>query len=180
MMRASALASGALLLVSVLLYFWPLNLSAMEQKTLAAATGPTLSQAYRSAPLTEFDTISSRPLFAKERRRGSAASIDAEEQALREVTKELSATLIGVMEIDGEMRALMAPGLGQDGVWLVTGEKVDGWTISEIGPDTVEVKSGVKSVRLFLYDGSRPGRSLAAPVEIAEENAENTEGLDRP
>ncbi|MES0863749.1 hypothetical protein ABLN87_15475 [Ruegeria sp. SCPT10] len=99
--------------------------------------------------------IVERPLFAPERRprnlRKTAAELEADivEAELRS-SANLTVMVHGVMMGAKENKVLISvEGANPD--WARIGAKINGWIVSDIGTDWVEMKQGTETLRFEMY-----------------------------
>ncbi len=139
-----------------------------------------------AAPLTAFppsaafmaDTQTlTRPVFAKSRRPSSkplasaGASLGAGPQPALGVE--------AIVFSNGGPRAYLAGQGGGSGDWYVVGQLADGWTVSEIRPSELVLKSGERSAILSLYpetmapDDGETKQSAVTPAMPKPEKAAN-------
>lgn len=164
--------SAALLVGSVLLTILPVNLDASAQNSAGAPPETVVAKPYRAEPLTTFTSISARPLFAKERRRGSAPSTEVvENDEVVAEAEELTAILFGVLEIDDEVRVLAAPRPDSEAHWRRVGDRVQGWELSEIYADRAVFVNGSQSKTLYLYE--QDAAAFRPSVAADEKTSEN-------
>jgi hypothetical protein len=99
----------------------------------------------------------SRPLFSSDRREFIEPEVQ-EQQAAPEpppVASTYSAmpvvTLVGTRLIDNTNSALVVSSEGEEPNWLVVGDLISGWTISEISSSRIVLASGDQSISVELY-----------------------------
>lgn len=116
---------------------------------------PTLlSRTIGNAKAASDDTETlSRPIFWKSRRAAVASTQDRPDQgrARTSVRSLVGVSLEAIVEIRKAGRAFIVSNGVPGGQWLARGEKVDGWTISEISELELTLIDGEQSARLPLY-----------------------------
>jgi hypothetical protein len=72
-------------------------------------------------------------------------------QPIIDVAPPEAVALQGVFIDDRQREALITSSNHPDGIWLNSGEDIDGWTIGRIETDRITLKSGKREVALTLY-----------------------------
>ena len=131
----------------------------------ADAAPPPPAAAVADAPeaLTELPPIDSfaetvaRPLFMATRRPPEPEEIEIEAEAAAGAQRNLF-NLLGVVISSDERVALVTRRRGGDFLRLVVGQRVDGWLVVAIEPDTMTLSQGDATEVLKLTDATRKKR----------------------
>ncbi len=130
----------------------------------------SLKQPPTSAAFAADTQTLTRPVFAKSRRPSAQPVASAVAASGSGPQPALGVEAI-VFSKDGP-RAFLASQGGGGGDWYVVGQLADGWTVSEIRPSELVLKSGERSAILSLYpettpsdenETKQPGEQLAMP-----------------
>ncbi len=99
---------------------------------------------------TAIDTteLLARPVFSRSRRPVSAP---AAAPAPANAPQPMQFTLAGVLINDSDRRALIVSPAAPNGTWLNVGDKIGGWTLDKVEPNSVEMASATDRVTLQLY-----------------------------
>ncbi|WP_170328195.1 hypothetical protein [Ruegeria arenilitoris] len=102
-----------------------------------------------------YAAIVERPLFAPERRPITPQKTDAEQEAVVVVESTPSSerpavSLHGVM-VDTNGRKALISAAEASPEWAELGAKVNGWTVSDIGSNWVELKLATETFRFEMY-----------------------------
>ena len=153
----------------------------------AAPTPPAAAVADAPEALTELPPIDSfaetvaRPLFMATRRPPEPEEIEVEAEPAAGAQRNLF-NLLGVVISEDERVALVTRRRGGDFLRLVVGQRVDGWLVVAIEPDTMTLSQGDATEVLKLTDATRPKRRKKRRTqqpEPAEDEAES-EDDDEP
>ena len=125
--------------------------------TTAPARAPELPSlaTYAPPPKGQFNAINERPLFMATRRPfvpeapppppappPAPAMATPPPPAPPPASLRQTHTLIGIVEASGERTALLRANAGAVVVRLAEGDSFQGWTMKQVGPDTVRVRAG--------------------------------------
>lgn len=151
-------AAGVTAVSAILIHEYraPLDSLALQDRTSAV-----VDDAVEPPPIPEFDppelerfaSAFDRPLF-RESRRPQAAPVAITETP---VEASLDVVLKGVTVTGAESFALVAPIGALNSVRIALGETYEGWTLVEIGTDSVLFRRDGEEVRLELIYGSSRG-----------------------
>jgi len=143
---------------------WPM--SGMAAALIAAAAGMAVAQEPPKDPagLPELPAIEDlsetleRPLFMKTRRPAEAPVAPAVEAAPVKVAKEEApADLTGIVNGPDLHYAILTNRATKEVLHLRKGEKIEEWSLQEIGPRYVVLRRGPGSLRLELFEEKEPG-----------------------
>jgi hypothetical protein len=104
------------------------------------------------SPNADVETLA-RPIFTKSRRptpKGPAGPARAAQEA--DAGQPSGLTLTAVVRRGKNAQAFITGGNNPDGDWRKVGDSIDSWTVSEISPTEVTLKSNGQSAKLKLYD----------------------------
>lgn len=117
----------------------------------------TTSTAVRERNDVYYAAITDRPVFEITRRPIVEEKIEPTPEAAIEVTVETpkpslpDVKLLGVMSDGAIPRVLISVDEGLP-VWLSEGEKIGGWTITEAGPNWLNISAGDNQIRLEIFE----------------------------
>lgn len=180
MRRPTIVACGALFCAALALFIAPIN-SDPEFGPAPEIVQPTAEAPFRADPLQEFALIEDRPLFARDRRKGSPAAFVDSGRKPAPSEPDLEAVLHGVLDYSRGKKALIAADAKAAPIWLALHDSLGGWTIMEIRKDAVEFESGERRKTIPLYafsanlaEGTPVNREIAniAPQESSSTNKE--------
>lgn len=123
-----------------------------------ASTQQTSNYVRRKRPDIFYDAVVDRPIFSPTRRPlplNEGVDIATLEPTTPPPEKEQNAPppplrLLGVMGTDNIRQALIQIDTNEAD-WMVEGTNLTGWTISEIGPNWLDLKSKNETVRIEMY-----------------------------
>lgn len=126
-------------------------------------------------PLEDMNATRDRPLFFEERRYPEEPTQDAGNESAPAPTPEVAVNLgsvrLSAIVIDQSERAALIHDTDTDEITrAVVGETVSGWTVQEIRPSAVVLRSGSQSKELMLrnFDEAQPERAPTASERRAE------------
>jgi len=150
---------------------WPVLLG-MAAALIAAAAGMAVAQEppedaqpqQKTAGIPELPAVDDlsetieRPLFMKTRRPPEAPVAPAVEAAPVKVAKEEApADLTGIVNGPDLHYAILTNRATKEVLHLRKGEKIEEWSLQEIGPRYVVLRRGPGSLRLELFEEKEPG-----------------------
>ncbi len=149
----------------------------------AGATPPPPAQLVAAPPETivelpridEFAETVVRPLFMATRRPPEPEEVEVEAEPTVGAQRNLF-NLLGIVISSDERVALVTRRRGGDFLRLVVGQRVDGWLVVAIEPDSMTLSQGDATEVLKLTDATRPKRRkkrTAQQPEPAEAEAES-------
>jgi len=155
---------------------WPML--GMAAALIAAAAGMAVAQEPPKDPagLPELPAIEDlsetleRPLFMKTRRPPEAPVAPVVEAAPVKVpTEEAPADLTGIVNGPDLHYAILTNRATKEVLHLRKGEKIEEWSLQEIGPRYVVLRRGPGSLRLELFEEKEPGeRSKQSSLDPEE------------
>jgi hypothetical protein len=110
--------------------------------------------AFRMSPLASLGEVVARPLFSESRRPAPA------EAAKEPAAKPPNLTLVGIFLSVDRRQALVERGQPPHVEWISERQKLDGWTVEEIGPDRIVLVRPDARQEIVVKD--RPGKQAAA------------------
>lgn len=143
---------------------WPM--SGMAAVLVAAAAGMAAAQEPPNDPagipelpaVEDLSETLERPLFMKTRRPPEAPVAPAVEAAPVKVAKEEApADLTGIVNGPDLHYAILTNRATKEVVHVRKGEKIEEWSLQEIGPRYVVLRRGPGSLRLELFEEKEPG-----------------------
>ena len=139
---------------------------------LVAAPPETIAELPR---IDEFAETVARPLFMATRR-----PPEPEEEVVAPETgvQHNLFNLLGVVISADERVALVTRRRGGDFLRLVVGQRIDGWLVVAIEPDSVTLSSGDETEVLKLTDASRPKRRKRRATQQPEPTEAEPESED--
>ncbi len=132
-------------------------------------------------PIGDFSETVARPLFMATRRPPEPEEVEVEAEPTVGAQRNLF-NLLGIVTSSDERVALVTRRRGGDFLRLVVGQRVDGWLVVAIEPDTMTLSQGDATEVLKLTDATRPKRRKKRTTqqpEPAEPEAES-EDDDEP
>ena len=132
-------------------------------------------------PIGDFSETVARPLFMATRRPPEPEEVEVEAEPTVGAQRNLF-NLLGIVTSSDERVALVTRRRGGDFLRLVVGQRVDGWLVVAIEPDTMTLSQGDATEVLKLTDATRPKRRknrTTQQPEPAEPEAES-EDDDEP
>ena len=132
-------------------------------------------------PIGDFSETVARPLFMATRRPPEPEEVEVEAEPTVGAQRNLF-NLLGIVTSSDERVALVTRRRGGDFLRLVVGQRVDGWLVVAIEPDTMTLSQGDATEVLKLTDATRPKRRKKRTTqqpEPAEPEAESEDG-DEP
>ncbi len=104
-------------------------------------------------PNVFYDAITDRPLFAPSRRPNMISEVlEIEEpEQVQEIRRPDNLVLSGVLDGTLSRSAFISVG-GLEGEWFRTNDEIEGWAITDIGPDAITLTDGNDSFRLELFE----------------------------
>ena len=132
-------------------------------------------------PIGDFSETVARPLFMATRRPPEPEEVEVEAEPIVGAQRNLF-NLLGIVTSSDERVALVTRRRGGDFLRLVVGQRVDGWLVVAIEPDTMTLSQGDATEVLKLTDATRPKRRKKRTTqqpEPAEPEAESEDG-DEP
>lgn len=159
-----------------LLRRWPI--SGMAAALIAAAAGMAAAQEPPKDPagipelpaVEDLSETLERPLFMKTRRPPEAPVAPAVEAAPVKVAKEEApADLTGIVNGPDLHYAILTNRATKEVLHVRKGEKIEEWSLQEIGPRYVVLRRGPGSLRLELFEDKEPGeRSKQSSLDPEE------------
>jgi hypothetical protein len=110
--------------------------------------------AFRMPPLASLSEVVGRPLFSESRRPTPA------EAAKEPAAKPPNLTLVGILLSVDRRQALVERGQPPHVEWISERQKLEGWTVEEIGPDRIVLLRPDARQEIVVKD--RPGKQAAA------------------
>lgn len=100
-----------------------------------------------------YEAITDRPLFAPSRRPEMISEVVAieEPKQIEEILRPENLVLSGVLGGTPSRSAFISVG-GLEGEWFRTNDEIEGWAITDIGPDAITLTDGNDSFRLELFE----------------------------
>ena len=151
--------STLLIIICVILFTWLLyetfaSLPQVQPPKITLTKRAAIQYAVKEfvpPPLEQFAVIDERTAFSPLRR---AVRTAKEKEALAQVRPPPSFVLVGVI-LSGTQRIAItrAPG-ASDSVNVTIGQTIEGWEVSRIEPDHIELHAGDDTVQLPLYPPS--------------------------
>ncbi len=132
-------------------------------------------------PIGDFSETVARPLFMATRRPPEPEEVEVEAEPTVGAQRNLF-NLLGIVTSSDERVALVTRRRGGGFLRLVVGQRVDGWLVVAIEPDTMTLSQGDATEVLKLTDATRPKRRKKRTTqqpEPAEPEAESEDG-DEP
>ena len=121
-------------------------------------------------PIEELSSTVERPLFMRTRRPPKAPVAPVVEAAPVQVpTEEAPADLTGIVNGPDLNYAILTNRATKEVMQLRQGEKIDEWSLQEIGPRYVVLRRGPGSLRLELFEEKEPGEGSKRPPTDPEE-----------
>jgi hypothetical protein len=128
--------------------------TAAPAHSAAAPRQEAAPPAFRMPPLASLGEVVARPLFSESRRPALA------EAAKEPAAKPPNLTLVGIFLSVDKRQALVERGQPPHVEWISERQKLDGWTIEEIGPDRIVLVRPDARQEIVVKD--RPGKQAAA------------------
>lgn len=123
-------------------------------------------------PITNFDEVTHRTLFAADRGQSSSTPSPSEaktEAPQQQPTSDPQMTLMGVIIAPGTRLAILQPVAGGTAQKVPLGETVGEWRLTAIYPDHVELKNSEKTDKLYLNDSVSLQGTIGGQSESREE-----------
>jgi hypothetical protein len=132
----------------------PALAAAEEPAAALAASGraPTVEAPPGLAPLATLREVVERPLFSETRR-----PVPPEAPKETAPTKPLAASVLGIFLAPGARRAVLEVGQPPQVMRVGEGDRVEGWTVSRIASDSVELARGSARQEIRVKDRSAKG-----------------------
>ena len=109
-------------------------------------------------PIEDLSTTVERPLFMRSRRPPNApAPAVATAAPVTVASEDAPADLTGIVSGPDRTYAILTSRATKEIHHLRTGEKIDDWSVHEIGPRYVVLRRGPGSLRLELFEEKEPG-----------------------
>ncbi len=137
------------------------------------------------APIGVFSETVARPLFMATRRPPEPEEEVVEAEPTAGAQRNLF-NLLGIVISSDERVALVTRRRGGDFLRLVVGQRVDGWLVVAIEPDSMTLSQGDETEVLKLTDATRPKRrkkrrtQQPEPAEDEDEDDSENEDDDEP
>jgi hypothetical protein len=131
------------------------------------------SEPFQPAPRIAYAGIVERPLFNRTRR--PIAEPEAKKRVVRETS--LSVELAGIVVDGGTVAAFLKVANTPNVVRVTEGSSLEGWTVKEIGQDSVTLTRKGRTTRLSTRDKWPSGSAgrAAAPAKTPRTNIRNQE-----
>lgn len=132
-------------------------------ETGAGAVARILPSGRNPRPAIYYQAITQRPVFSPTRRPLEAVVAAPEPEPVIEAPEPVISTpvaappappqlrLLGVIGSAGALSALIS-NAGGDPAWLPKGSIIEGWTITDIGPDWAELGLDSQNFRIEMYE----------------------------
>ena len=133
-------------------------------------------------PIESFSETVARPLFMATRRPPEPEEVEVEAEPTAGAQRNMF-NLLGIVISSDERVALVTRRRGGDFLRLVVGQRVDGWLVVAIEPDSMTLSQGDETEMLKLTDVARPKRrkkrtiQQPEPVEAEPESDDDDEPL---
>jgi len=123
-------------------------------------------------PIEDLNTTVERPLFMPSRRPPKApAPVIAAAAPVTVASEDAPADLTGIVSGPDRTYAILTSRATKEIHHLRTGEKIDDWSVQEIGPRYVVLRRGPGSLRLELFEEKEPG---------SKADGDGSRGVNRP
>ena len=146
----------------------------------AAAVVDTPEALTELPPIDVFSETVARPLFMATRRPPEPEEVEATVESVAGVERNLF-NLFGVVISEDERVALVTRRRGGDFLRLVVGQRIDGWLVVTIKPDSMTLSRDDETEVLKLTDATRPKRKKRRtkkqpePAELEPESEDDDE-----
>ncbi len=134
-------------------------------------------------PISDFSETVARPLFMATRRPPEPEEVEVEAEPTVGAQRNMF-NLLGIVISSDERVALVTRRRGGDFLRLVVGQRVDGWLVVAIEPDSMTLSQGDEIEMLKLTDASRPKRrkkrATQQPEPAEDEDEAESEDDDEP
>jgi len=146
----------------------------------AAAVVDTPEALTELPPIDVFSETVARPLFMATRRPPEPEEIEVVVEPVAGVERNLF-NLLGVVISEDERVALVTRRRGGDFLRLVVGQRIDGWLVVTIKPDSMTLSRDDETEVLKLTDATRPKRKKRRtkkqpePAELEPESEDDDE-----
>lgn len=146
----------------------------------AAAVVDTPEALTELPPIDVFSETVARPLFMATRRPPEPEEVEAAVEPVAGVERNLF-NLLGVVISEDERVALVTRRRGGDFLRLVVGQRIDGWLVVTIKPDSMTLSRDDETEVLKLTDAPRPKRKKRRtkkqpePAELEPESEDDDE-----
>lgn len=146
----------------------------------AAAVVDTPEALTELPPIDVFSETVARPLFMATRRPPEPEEVEAVLEPVAGVERNLF-NLLGVVISEDERVALVTRRRGGDFLRLVVGQRIDGWLVVTIKPDSMTLSRDDETEVLKLTDATRPKRKKRRtkkqpePAELEPESEDDDE-----
>jgi len=122
-------------------------------------------------PITSFDEVKTRTLFAADRGKSSstASPTEAKTEAPQQPTSDPQMALTGVIIASGVRLAILQPVAGGAAQKVPLGEAVGEWRLTAIYPDHVELSNSERTDKLYLSDSMSLQGAIGGQNENQEE-----------
>lgn len=161
----------------------PIAIDADAAPTPPAAAVVDAPEAFTDLPPIEsFSETVARPLFMATRRPPEPEEPEVEAEPTAGAQRNMF-NLLGIVISSDERVALVTRRRGGDFLRLVVGQRVDGWLVVAIEPDSMTLSQGDETEMLKLTDVARPKRrkkrtiQQPEPVEAEPESDDDDEPL---
>jgi len=146
----------------------PIAIDADAAPTTPAAAVVDAQEALTDLPPIEsFSETVARPLFMATRRPPEPEEAEVEAEPTAGARRNMF-NLLGIVISSDERIALVTRRRGGDFLRLVVGQRVDGWLVVAIEPDSMTLSQGDETEMLKLTDASRPKRRKRRTIQQPE------------
>jgi hypothetical protein len=114
-----------------------------------------------------YEETLSRPIFSRSRRPQNLE--ETGELQADNALSEPEFSVAAVVQYNGIRRVFVIGGDAPEGAWRSAGEKIEGWTISEVTRSDLELTGGGKVKRVGLYPWGPPSAARSVEVFVRHE-----------